>query len=348
MFSFMRTLTGNRSRHVVGHCAMLLALLTASTSAQAACKISRQYVGEVQTSVYTVNFGALPSFDPTVPDGTILARAQSPMQDVTTNIGSCTNPNKIGKMESAGIGPIDARFNTYATSIAGIGLRVGQFYAGSSLWWNPLVSDLSGADGFTFLPTYTFVVEIVKTGPITAAGTLTGDIGKISLVNHGQVAVLVRLGGAVAIKPLVPGCKVMTPKISVPLGKVPMSTLNRDGQSADKPFDINLQCSGGTQGATTRMFITLTDGTNAGNRSTILGLAPGSAAEGVGVQIMNQSTPVSLGPDSSATGNPNQWFVTETGNQNVTIPLSARYVVNGAALKAGTADAVATFTMSYQ
>ncbi len=347
MFSFMRMLGGNRARHVVRHCAMLLAVLAASTSAQAVCKISKRSTGEVQTSVYTVNFGTLPSFDPTVRDGTVLARAESEMQNEMTFINAC-NPQYVGRMEYSGIGPMDARTNTFPSGIAGIGLRVGKIYGGSVIWWNQLIDNNGGVSGITFMPNYTFVVELVKVGPITAGGTLRGDIGKVSLLDHGQVPILVRLGGSVAIKPLVPSCKVTTPKIAVPLGTVPMSTLNRDGQSADKSFDINLQCSGGTQGATTRMFITLTDGTNAGNRSTVLGLAPGSAAEGVGVQIMNKSTPVSLGPDSSATGNPNQWFVTEAGNKNVTIPLSARYVVNGAPLKAGKADAVATFTMSYQ
>ncbi|WP_321859810.1 fimbrial protein [Burkholderia cenocepacia] len=348
MFSFMRILRRNPARHIVSHCAMLLATLAVSTPTQAKCEIRRDFVGAVDTSVYTVNFGTLPTFDPMLPDGTVIARAQSAMQRANTRITDCTNPGTVGMMKHTGIGPLDGRFNTYPTSIAGVGLRVGHLYDGALYWWNPFLNDAGGSESVTFLPGFTFVIEIVKTGPITAAGALTGNVGQISLPAHGQTPIVVRLGGSLAIKPLVPSCKVTTPKIAVPLGKVPMSTLNRNGRSDDKSFDINLQCAGGTQAATTRMFITLTDGTNAGNRSTIVGLSPGSTAEGVGVQIMNKSTPVSLGPDSSATGNPNQWFVTETGNQSVTIPLSAHYVVNGAALKAGKADAVATFTMSYQ
>ncbi|SEU44009.1 hypothetical protein SAMN03159335_06983 [Burkholderia cepacia] len=58
---------------------------------------------------------------------------------------------------------------------------------------------------------------------------------------------------------------------------------------------------------------------------------------------------VSRGCSTSAPSNPNQW---KAGNipqgQGVfTIPLTARYIQTGT-LKGGTANAVATFTMSYQ
>ncbi|VWB61935.1 hypothetical protein BLA13014_02764 [Burkholderia aenigmatica] len=63
--------------------------------------------------------------------------------------------------------------------------------------------------------------------------------------------------------------------------------------------------------------------------------------------IMSRSPPVSFSRDSSATGNPNQWFVTEAGDKGVNIPLTAHYIRTGN-MKAGAADTVATFTMSYQ
>ncbi|RQV53140.1 hypothetical protein DF024_35830 [Burkholderia cenocepacia] len=190
----------NRSASIVKSFAILLLALAWHAHAQAKCMISQQFVGEVTTAVYRVSFGTLPSFDPTVPDGTVLGRVQGSMGDISTSINGCKNPDTV---------------------------------------------------------------------------------------------------------------------------------------------------TGGTRGATTRMFTTLTDASHSGNRSDVLGLTPGPTAKGVGVRIMNQSTRVSYGPDSSAAGNPNQWFVTETGNQGVDIPLTAHYVRTGN-VTAGTADAVATFTMSYQ
>ncbi|VWB36388.1 type-1 fimbrial protein subunit A [Burkholderia lata] len=304
-------------------------------------------VGEVATSVYTVSFNALPTFDPTVPDGTVLARAQSPMGTQYTWVGGCTN-NLVGPFLYTGIGALDSRFNTYPTGIAGIGVRVGNTNASDVRWWANYLAPNAGVASMTFTPKFSFVIELVKTGRITAPGALSGEIGRISLVDHGgQVPISVRLSWSVAVKPLVPSCVVNTKKIAVPMGSAAIATLNRDGVGPGRDFAINLQCTGGTQGATTRMFITLTDATNAGNRGNVLGLTPNSTAKGVGVRIMNKSTPVSFGPDSSAAGTPNQWFVTETGNRGVDIPLTARYVRTGN-ITPGTADAIATFTMSYQ
>ncbi|WP_396331548.1 fimbrial protein [Burkholderia anthina] len=346
----MRFRTANRLISIAKICAALFVALAWQSHVQAKCQISQQYVGDVTTAYYSVSFSALPSFDPTVPDGTVLGKVQSKMGDSSTSINGCSNPNSIGVMTYTGIGALNGRFETYPTSIAGVGIRVGNTVAGSGnsvKWWANYAVDSTGISGIFFQPNYEFVLQLVKTGPITAAGALSGDIAKILLTNHGQTAIVVRLAGSVAVKPLVPSCTVNTKKITVPMGSVAVATLNRDGIGPGQNFALNLQCTGGTEGASTRMFTTLTDATNTGNRSDVLGLTPDSTAKGVGVRIMNQSTPVSYGPDSRAAGNPNQWFVTETGNRSVDIPLTAHYVRTGN-VTAGTADAVATFTMSYQ
>jgi len=98
------------------------------------------------------------------------------------------------------------------------------------------------------------------------------------------------------------------------------------------------------------MFLTLTDAVSPGNRSSNLSLLPGSAtASGVSVQILRgDGTPVSYGPDSAETGNPNQWQVGEFGNVMVTIPFKARYIQTATSVRPGSANAAATFTMSYQ
>jgi len=346
----MRFRHPSRLISIARHGAMGLAMLVWQSHAQATCQV---YAGggQVEASIYTVSFSALPTFDPTVPDGTVLARAESPMGTmqghVGTWIGRCT-PNFVGTFLYSGIGALDSRFNTYPTGIAGIGARVGTTTNAGMRWWTNFLEPHSGVSSVSFMPDYSFVIELVKTGRITAPGTLSGEVGRVTLVDHGgQVPISVRLSGSVAVRPLVPSCVVNTKKIAVPMGSAAIATLNHDGVGPGRDFAINLQCTGGTQGATTRMFITLTDATNAGNRGNVLGLTPNSTAKGVGVRIMNQSTPVSFGPDSSAASTPNQWFVTETGNRGVDIPLTAHYVRTGN-VTPGTADAIATFTMSYQ
>ncbi|KWE20254.1 adhesin [Burkholderia cepacia] len=117
----------------------------------------------------------------------------------------------------------------------------------------------------------------------------------------------------------------------------------------ERDFSIQLNCTGGDAGTSTNAYVTLTDNSNSGNRSDLLSLTSDSKASGVAVQILKNGTPLRFGPDSSAPSNPNQWKAGNIpqGQGGFTIPLTARYIQTGA-LKGGTANAVATFTMSYQ
>lgn len=92
--------------------------------------------------------------------------------------------------------------------------------------------------------------------------------------SHGQVTILVRLSGSVAFMPLVSSCAVSTRKINVPMGSIAIANLTRNGVGPARNFAINLQCADGTQGATTRMFITLTDATHAGTRAEVRAYLP--------------------------------------------------------------------------
>jgi type 1 fimbria pilin len=116
------------------------------------------------------------------------------------------------------------------------------------------------------------------------------------------------------------------------------------GAVADpQAFSLALTC---TAGAT--VLITLTDNANPANRSTALQLTSDSTAQGVGVQILNNSgTPVAFGPDSATPGNLNQWKAGTSPNGQLLVPLTARYVRTGT-VSPGTVRALATFTLSYQ
>ncbi|KVX92396.1 fimbrial protein [Burkholderia ubonensis] len=191
--------------------------------------------------------------------------------------------------------------------------------------------------------------ELVKTGPITAGGILSGELAG-SWVQNGAFQ-YASYRGTIPIQPLVPTCRVTTPSIAVSLGKVMTRTLTGVGTTTDtRPFNIQLRCSGGASGATTRMYTTLTDASHPANASSVLSLGADSTASGVGIQVLrgDNNALISYGPDSSQAGNPNQWFVGQFGNVDVTIPLKARYVQTASDVKAGTANGRATFTMSYQ
>ena len=285
------------------------------------------------------------TFDPNAPDGTVIfsrrGQASGP-----SGIVSC--PGSLGNGTYAGNGSVGA-FNTYATPVSGIGVRIRGGVNASSWWpqsyyWSNNSNPFTGGGDFT--------VELVKTGRITAAGSLTGEIGTTTLVDQqNQVIRRIFINGSLPIRPLVPTCKVTTPSIAVPLGSIPTYVLKAVGTTTElRPFEIRLQCSGGNQGTSTRMYFTMTDASNASNRSGVLSLSSNAKAKGVGIQILRgtNDSVVSYGPDSSQSNNPNQWFIGEYGNNTVTIPFKARYIQTAAQVTPGAANGLATFTMSYQ
>ncbi|MBJ9755635.1 type 1 fimbrial protein [Burkholderia cepacia] len=203
------------------------------------------------------------------------------------------------------------------------------------------------------ISTSSLIIEFVKVGPITAAGTLKGELAG-SYVNGTIQYRSIRIQGGIEIKPKVPTCSVATKQIAVKMSPTGNDFSSKDfsgvgSTTPERDFSIQLNCTGGDLGTSTNAYVTLTDNSNSGNRSNRLSLTPNSEASGVAVQILRNGSPLNFGPDSSDASNPNQW---KAGNipqgQGVfTIPLTARYIQTGT-LKGGTANAVATFTMSYQ
>ncbi|MBP0609665.1 MULTISPECIES: fimbrial protein [Burkholderia] len=146
--------------------------------------------------------------------------------------------------------------------------------------------------------------------------------------------------GNIALTPV--SCTVLTNNVNVPLPPVAASKLNAVGMTAgDRDFAISLSCKAGTN-----LYVTLTDLTDPGNMSNALTLTPDATAKGVKLRILRNGQPVSYGPDSSAVGNPNQWYVGSSGSVS-SIPLSAQYIATGV-VSGGKVKGAATFTLSYQ
>ncbi|WP_431223569.1 fimbrial protein [Serratia sp. L9] len=135
---------------------------------------------------------------------------------------------------------------------------------------------------------------------------------------------------------------------NVPLSPVGKNQFSGVGSSAGPGYNFSLTtiCDSGV-----KLHATMTDGTNPANTGNILTMGSGATASGVGVQILRNDTPISFGPDSSAPGNTNQWYIGTAGsmdNEPFTIPLKARYLQTEPTLVAGSVKARATVTFSYQ
>ena len=190
----------------------------------------------------------------------------------------------------------------------------------------------------------------MKTGPITQMGVLE-DLRATTVLPAGDNYLHETWNsvGTLTVDPGKPTCKVTTPTRSVSLLPVPKSKLNAIGTvTAAEDFTLGMSCSGGDTGKTLGIFAVLTDQSAPDNRSDVLSLSNGSSATGVGIQILRNGSPLAYGPDSTASTAQNRWKVGTYGNVNVTIPLSARYIQTDSVVTAGTVNARATFTVSYE
>lgn len=221
--------------------------------------------------------------------------------------------------------------------------------------WNgsTLLSGTTGHISFApqvqhgFTGTYSFTLQLYKNSPANSWDYIDGSNIIFQLYSHNIAG---NIKSSALLSYTAAGdrrsgsnltCSIATPSIPVDLKSVTASELRDAGVAGDTPFTIGLTCP-----ENIRLYATLTDGSAPGNTSDQLSLAPGSTASGVGLRILRDGTPLAFGPDSSAPGNTNQWFV-DMSSGAVQIPLTAQYISTGT-VTPGTVKGVATFTMSYQ
>ncbi|TFE40113.1 type 1 fimbrial protein [Paraburkholderia dipogonis] len=140
-------------------------------------------------------------------------------------------------------------------------------------------------------------------------------------------------------------CRVTTPAVQVTMPQARTKDLPSVGSTTGStPLNVSLDCDAGVS-----VYATLSDVTMPSNTSTTLNLTTDSTAQGIGYEIVYAEAPVAFGVDSAMAGNANQFAVTagQTVGGVVNVPLTARYVRTGV-IRAGSANAKATFTMSYQ
>ena len=269
---------------------------------------------------------------------------------------TATHQERVSNLTPTG-SSIDG-YPIFKTNVQGVGIIVkGRDRAdepGAALGsdWTKVVT------GTTTFWDGSFGARLVSTTETIVSGTVSGlgTIGQLRVVDPNDV---VGSSSIIPINLVVNGTLTFTSKtcsvsansrnISVPLGKVNSNAITTTGSSlANGSFTINLDsCTTGL-----KVNMTFSDQNMPANTSNALTLTQdGQQASGVGIRIINQATqqPVYFGPDSAVVGNPNQFIVVTTTGPNVSIPFSATYVKTGApAIVGGTANGVATFTMSYQ
>lgn len=282
-----------------------------------------------------------------------------PASDFTLIYTGCTYASFTmqGRILLPTTGSVIDGYQIYKTNVPGVGIIfVGrdQDRPGKALGsdWTDIVT------GSTSYWNSSFGARLVSTTETIQSGTLSslGKVGELRVVDKNDIPgsstiipINLMVNGSVVFTSKTCSVSTNSKNISVPLGKVNSNAISTTGSSlVNSAFTINLDsCSSGL-----KVNMTFTDNDNPANTSNALSLTnDGQQATRVGIRITNQTTmqPVSFGPDSAVAGNPNQFMVVTTSGANVAIPFSATYVKLGTLpIVGGTANGVATFTMSYQ
>ena len=244
------------------------------------------------------------------------------------------------------------RYAIFETGVPGIGYIIGLKDSNATAWL-PLQEETTqtypadGSAGYASDLGWSAKVTFVKTSTALKSGvyqTPTINAAVLTAYNNETKTANVTINPA-TITVTASGCIVATRNASVNLGRVNTRDLPDEGSTSPaSAFNVALTCDAGVS-----LYAVVSDQSDPGNRSTALSLTGDSGAEGVGVQVFyNDTGPLALGPDSSASGTANQFFIkSQSAEEQLNLPFTVRYVRTGP-LVPGTANALASITFSYQ
>jgi type 1 fimbria pilin len=222
----------------------------------------------------------------------------------------------------------------YKTNVPGVGMSLanenngGYFYFGSPANFRAISGVGNYGTGYGIL-------KLVKTGDITPGVLASGVVGNI----YGDDKVTAIQHSISAVTVVTTACSISTPTIKVPLDDVLASSLTSIGSTAKpKAFDVGLSCNPGARVNAMLTGVQNTDNSAAG----VLQLSNAGSegvATGVGIQILYNNAPLEL--------NKNIVLKTSSGGQE-TFPFTARYYQTKSTTTAGSANAIATLSLTYQ
>lgn len=240
-------------------------------------------------------------------------------------------------------------YQVFATSLKGVGLILGVKDQNATLVpIGAAPTDL--VKGWSTFWDFSASVRLVATGEPIATGTLgttrvantfvaeksTGRTSATAPINITSTSVTAQT------------CSVDAGSVNIPVDLAVTSSSKLQGPvgttDGNANFNIRLNCNTGMN-----VYMTLSDANNLGNTSNTLTLSPSPVqAKGVGIQVRRSGSPIRFGPDSSVAGNTNQISLGASPNGVLTIPFTANYIKTATTVSPGEANAVATYTLSYQ
>lgn len=322
-------------------------VMPATAKATLYCTSSNDHATNVGSPQFIASLsGTTVKINPNAPDGAVLADLTPETSLNWRATVTCTGAASPTVMLITGLTYLGD--NVYDTGVPGIGIR----FAHPKGKWFPYEGTLNPG---TYVPfPSTASLQLVKIGAIPAPGTLPTIYARTEIAeagvgtNHLNVFTRFTIYGP-KLEFGIPTCQVTTPLVGVSMAPVYSSQFTEMGSvSAASDLAIGVKCAGGAAGSKAAVHVVLTDQSDPENRDDALKLSADSTASGLGVQVLFKGNAVHFGPDSKHSDAENRWLAGSTGVGEYSIPLLARYVRTGPVVSAGTANARATFTLSYE
>jgi len=336
---------------------LMLGLLN-TTHVQAACK---QLAG-FETKVIEMGMGAVIVRRDTPVGGVIVTRTfPIPVRPNSDNGGerfaTCRGGGQmIGAilqgLPVTGISSVDTP--VYSTDVAGIGIRLSRTVGAGSQFrtvYYPhslaVNTGTSGAGDFYFAPVNGFQVDLVKTAANTGSGALSSGLYTSYYADGdgmGKPVMVTRLAGN-ATTIVSATCSVGSSDKNqvvnlLPIGQHKFTHPGFTG--GERAFFISIYCNQSIPGQERRVGLRW-DGLYQ-HRDKLPGvLAPvtNTRARGVAIQLLSGSAPVRF--DDAV-----QWLPGQSSVGGFTVPIVARYYQTAQVVSAGSIQAVARFSLTYQ
>ncbi|MEB5959741.1 fimbrial protein [Enterobacter sichuanensis] len=229
----------------------------------------------------------------------------------------------------------------YSTNIPGIGYALQGDHGGSAS--SNLCNDSHyhypetfSNPGGGFYPAISVSMMLFVTGNAKSGTLSTGEYGRF---DYGQetmfngYTVSLTSGAISALS-----CSLSASNINVSIGDIPVDVFKGVGSvSPSADFDIGLTCN---RDANVSVSLNGTHSSETSDNSVIALTDTGKQASGIGVQILNNGTPLDIGSSVP--------LKTIKGNSLVTLPFSARYYQTSSKITAGNANTTATLDIIYQ
>lgn len=261
-----------------------------------------------------------------------------PFTGITTVIDGVTY--QVFSTQTPGVGWVMGVKDTHATNMAPLTNTENQWYPAPGTTTNDQ-GVIGGESRLTLVKT----AAHLATGITTIPAENVAQIRCYSYTGALRDSAYIRLN-AVDINVTALGCEVTSGTSPVvAMGDHSIADFAAVGSTSEEhSTDIFLQCNAGVN-----VEATLSDQSSPGNTTDTLTLTADSTARGLGIQTLYNGQLLSYGPDNSSKGNLNQFFISsvDTEGQQVTLPLSFRYVRTGAMVE-GSANGLVGVTFSYQ